>query len=164
VKTPALAMQQVYTLSKATYDDAVAAQQAVRQAGEIRDRIAKMRSQASGATADALAAFDKRVEALVGAPAGGGRGRGQGPGGGGRGGAPDAAPSETLRSAVAALSGVMTSLQGADVQPTTMQLNAIVSARAGGARVMTRWATLRTTELAALNATLKSAGMAAIFP
>ncbi len=69
---------------------------------------------------------------------------------------------ETLTSAVAALSGVMTSLQGADVQPTTMQLNAIARARALGTRVMTRWATLRTTELAALNGTLKSAGMAAI--
>ena len=52
VKTSALAMQQVYSLSKATYDGAVAAQQAVNQAGEIRDRIAKMQSQASGGAAD----------------------------------------------------------------------------------------------------------------
>jgi hypothetical protein len=161
VKTSALAMQQVYSLSKATYDGAVAAQEAVRQAGEIRDQIAKVRSQASGPSGEALAAFDRKVEALLGAPAGGGRGRGQGSGGG-RGGAPGGAPTETLTSAVAALSGVMTSLQGADVPPTTMQLNAIASARALGTRVMTRWATLRTTELAALNGTLKSAGMAAI--
>jgi len=161
VKTPALAMQQVYSLSKATYDGAVAAQEAVRQAGEIRDQIAKVRSQASGPSGEALAAFDRKVEALVGAPAGGGRGRGQ-DSGGGRGGAPGGVSTETLTSAVAALSGVMTSLQGADVQPTTMQLNAIAGARALGTRVMTRWATLRTTELAALNGTLKSAGMAAI--
>jgi len=161
VKTPALAMQQVYSLSKATYDGAVAAQEAVRQAGEIRDQIAKVRSQASGPSGEALAAFDRKVEALLGAPAAGGRGRGQGSGGG-RGGGPGGMPTETLTSAVAALSGVMTSLQGADVQPTTMQLNAIASARALGTRVMTRWATLRTTELAALNGTLKSAGMAAI--
>ena len=161
VKTSALAMQQVYSLSKATYDRAVAAQEAVRQAGEIRDQIAKVRSQVSGPSGEALAAFDRKVEALLGAPAAGGRGRGQGSGGG-RGGGPGGMPTETLTSAVAALSGVMTSLQGADVQPTTMQLNAIAGARALGTRVMTRWATLRTTELAALNGTLKSAGMAAI--
>jgi len=161
VKTSALAMQQVYSLSKAAYDGAVAAEEAVRQAGEIRDQIAKVRSQVSGPSGEALAAFDRKVEALVGAPAGGGRGRGQ-DSGGGRGGAPGGVSTETLTSAVAALSGVMTSLQGADVQPTTMQLNAIASARALGTRVMTRWATLRTTELAALNGTLKSAGMAAI--
>ena len=87
----ALAMQQVYSLSKATYDGAVAAQEAVRQAGEIRDQIAKVRSQASGPSGEALAAFDRKVEALVGAPAGGGRGRGQGSGGG-RGGAPGGVP------------------------------------------------------------------------
>ena len=162
VKTSALAMQQVYSLSKATYDGAVAAQQAVNQAGEIRDRIAKMQSEASGGAAAALAAFDKQIEALAGAPSGGGRGRGQGPGAGGRGGAPGAAAPESLRSAAAALAGVMTSLQDADVQPTTMQLNAIASARAIAARVMARWTRLRTTELAALNATLKSAGMTAI--
>ena len=75
VKTPALAMQQVYSLSKATYDGAVAAQRAVSQAGEMRERIAKMQAGASGAAADALAAFDKQLEALAGAPpeaAGGG--------------------------------------------------------------------------------------------
>jgi hypothetical protein len=65
---------------------------------------------------------------------------------------------------VTALSNVMTSLQGADVQPTTMQLNAIASARTLGSRVMTRWGALRTTELATLNATLKSAGMPVIVP
>ena len=121
-----------------------------------------MQSEASGGAAAALAAFDKQIEALAGAPSGGGRGRGQGPGAGGRGGAPGAAAPESLRSAAAALAGVMTSLQDADVQPTTMQLNAIASARAIAARVMARWTRLRTTELAALNATLKSAGMTAI--
>ncbi len=85
MKTPLLAMQQVYSLSKAAYDGAVAAQDAIRHAGEIRDQVAKLQSQASGPAADALAAFDNKVEALTGAPGGGGRG--QGPGGGGRGGA-----------------------------------------------------------------------------
>jgi hypothetical protein len=162
VKTPALAMQQVYTLSKATYDDAVAAQQAERQAREMRDQITKLQPQASGPAADALAAFDKKLEALVGAQAGG-RGRGQGPGaGGGRGGARGTSGSETLNTATVALAGVMSSLQSADVQPTTIQLSAIARARTTAAGVMARWSALRTTELAALNGTLKSAGMAIV--
>ena len=97
MKTPALAMQQVYTLSKAAYYGAVAAQEAVRQARAIADQIAKVQSQASGPSGEALAAFDRKVEALVGAPAGGGRGRGQASGGG-RGGPPGGVPTETLTS------------------------------------------------------------------
>jgi hypothetical protein len=165
VKTSAIAMQQVYSLSKATYDGAAAMQQAAQQARGIRDQIAKLQPQASGPSADALAAFDKKVEALMGAPAGGGRGRGQGPGGGGgRGGGRGAAPPDTLSGAAAALAGVMNSLQGADVQPTAIQVNAIASARANAARVMTRWTAIRTTELATLNGILTSAGAAAIVP
>jgi hypothetical protein len=88
---------------------------------------------------DAIAAFDRKVEAIVGvAAAGGGRGRGAGggAGGGGRAGGPERAedaeetPAETLASAGAALSGVMNILQGADVRPTTVQLSAIAAARA----------------------------------
>jgi hypothetical protein len=58
----------------------------------------------------------------------------------------------------------MTLLQGADVQPTTLELNTIAAARAAASRVMARWTALRTTDLAALNATLKGAGIAAIQP
>src|SRR6185436_20808964 len=43
VKTPALAMQSVYTLSKATYYGAVDAQAAARQARALRDQIADVR-------------------------------------------------------------------------------------------------------------------------
>jgi photosystem II stability/assembly factor-like uncharacterized protein len=169
VKTPALVMQQIYTVSKAAYDDAVAAATAVRQAQAVRDQIAKLQSQASGEAAERLSALDKRIEALVGAPAGGGRGRGGaggGPGGGraGRGGQPAGESAGTLNGASAALAGVMNLLQAADVRPTTVQLNAIASARANAAKVMVRWNALRTTELTALNATLKTAGLAPIVP
>jgi hypothetical protein len=165
VKTPALAMQQVYNLSKAAYDAAVAAQQAARQARGLRDQIAKLQPQASGPAADALSAFDAKVAALAGTPAGGGRGRGQGPGGGGgRGGAPGADTPATLTGTASALAVVMNSLQGADVRPTTVQLNAIASARAGAAPVLAKWNALVTTGLAALNGTLKTAGMAPIVP
>ena len=83
VKTPALAMQQVYTLSKATYYGAVDAQAAARQARALRDQIADLRPRASGAAADALAALDKKLESLEPTPQAPAEGRGRG----GRGGA-----------------------------------------------------------------------------
>ena len=160
VKTPALYMQQIYTLSRAAYDEAVATRDAATQARAMREQIAKLMPQATGATAAALSAYDRRLDSLAGAAAAGGRG-GRG-GGGGRGGAPDAPAVETLSGASTSLGGVMNLLQGADVRPTTVQLNAISRARAEGARVMARWTALSTTQLAALNRTLAAAGLGGI--
>ena len=56
----------------------------------------------------------------------------------------------------------MNSLQGADVRPTTVQLNAIASARAHAGRVMARWTALTTIELTALNTKLSAAGLATL--
>jgi hypothetical protein len=104
-------MQHVYTLSKAAYYGALDAQNAVTQAHGVRDQIAKLRPQASGAIAQALADLDKRLEALEGVALVGGRGRG------GRGAAPSASP-DSLNGASASLAGVMNLLQGADVRPS----------------------------------------------
>ncbi|MEO7273029.1 MAG: glycoside hydrolase, partial [Vicinamibacterales bacterium] len=170
VKTPALAMAQVYQLSKATYDEAVAAQAAIRQAADLRAQIGKVQPQASGPASDALVAFEKALTAVAGAPpaaGGGGRGRGQGPGGGGRGGrggGADGPTQPTLATAAAALSGVMTSLQGADVRATTLQLSTIASARTSAAKVMANWRRLLTVDLAAVNATLTAARLTPIKP
>ena len=56
----------------------------------------------------------------------------------------------------------MNLLQGADVRPTAVQLNAIAAARAQAARVMARWNTVSTLELAALNVRLSAAGLPAL--
>ena len=162
VKTPALALQQIYTLSKAAYYGALDAQHAATQARGLRDQIAKVRPQATGAVADALAALDGKVEALgpPPAPSSGGSGRG---GRGGRGASP-APPTDTLSGASALLAGVMNLLQGADVRPTTVQLNAIASARTTAARAMGRWTAIKTVDVPVLNAKLKAAGLSAITP
>jgi photosystem II stability/assembly factor-like uncharacterized protein len=162
VKTPALAMQTVYTQSKAAYYGAVDAREAANHARAIRDEIASVQPQASGEIARVLAELDRKLNALAGAaPPAGGRGRG------GRGGGPGAAPGarganglamETLSGASAALAAVMTSLQGADVRPTTVQLKAIADARAIAARVMARWAAVKM-DIAAANAKLTAAGL-----
>jgi len=164
VKTPVLAMQQVYTLSKAMYYGALDAQEAARQARAVRDQIAKVRPQATVAAAQALAAVDKKLEVLEPTPQasaegrGGRGGPGGGGGGGGRGGAA-AAPPGSLGAASAALAGVMNLLQGADVRPTTVQLTAIADARATASQAMARWTAIKTGDLVTLNATLKAAGL-----
>ena len=162
VKTPALALQQIYTLSKAAYYGALDAQHAATQARGLRDQIAKVRPQATGAVADALAALDRKVEALEPppAPSSGGSGRG---GRGGRGASP-APPTDTLSGASTLLAGIMNLLQGADVRPTTVQLNAIASARTTAARAMGRWTAIKTVDVPVLNAKLKAAGLSAITP
>jgi hypothetical protein len=159
VKTPALTMQQVYAQTKAVYDAVVDVQAASTQVASLRSQIAALRPQASGTAATQLASFDERLASLQGpAPDVGGRaGRGGGApaeGRGGRGG-----PATPTLPALAALTAVMNSLQGADVQPTTVQLAAIADARAAATQTLTRWTTVRTS-LTQLNATLKAAGLA----
>jgi photosystem II stability/assembly factor-like uncharacterized protein len=133
VKTPALVMQQIYTLSTAAYREAASASAAVVQAQQVRDQIAKL-VPAAGIHAPALTAFDKKVETVAGEVGSSGRG----------------------------LSGVMNSLQSADVQPTALQVKAIAAARAAGTAAMARWTAIKTVDVPAFNAKLKAAGLAPI--
>jgi photosystem II stability/assembly factor-like uncharacterized protein len=165
VKTPALAMQQVYTLSTAAYREAAGAFAAAAQAQQVRDQIAKLTSSASGDFSTALAALDKKLEEVAGAAvAAGGRGAalaGQAAVAGGRGGrgAPGPAPTPTLSGAAAGLSGVMNVLQSADVQPTAVQLKALTTARAAATAAMARWTAIKTIDLVGINTKLKAAGL-----
>jgi hypothetical protein len=58
----------------------------------------------------------------------------------------------------------MNLLQGADVRPTTLQVNAMTAARAAAARAMARWTAVKTVHLPALNAQLVAAGLPPIKP
>src|SRR5260221_14160916 len=107
------------------------------------------------------------LEALAPAPdpnasARGGRG-GRGGGGGGGGGGP-AAPPDSLAGASAALAGVMNLLQSADVRPTTVQLDAIASARASAAATMAKWSAIKTVDVPAINVKLTAAGVSVLKP
>jgi len=161
VSTAPLAMQQVYSLTKALYYGAADARIAATKLGALRQQLG--RRQLTGAAAKAAASFAAKAEALEGTPpaAGGRGGRGGGPAGGGRGGPAPAAP-DTLWSVSASLGGLMNSMQGADVPPTAITVAAITAAQATAARVMARWTALRTVDLAALNAQLKAAGAPAL--
>ena len=141
VKTPLLAMQQVYSLSKSMYYAAVDVQAAARRARGLHEQIAARQAQANGEVADALAAFDKKVQTLAGTAQAG----------------PD-----TLTGAGAGLAGVMNILQGADVRPTTVQLKAITTARTAADEAMAKWAAIKAVDLPALNAKLAAARLASV--
>src|SRR5262249_53190523 len=66
VKTPALALQQLYSLSKTLYYGAVDALVASHDAGALRAAIEKVKGQATGAAADALSALDGKLTTLAG--------------------------------------------------------------------------------------------------
>ena len=138
VKTPALAMQQVYSLSKAMYYGALDARAAAHQARDIHDQIASRRGRAGGGVAESLDSLDAKVLALAGGAAAG---------------------PATLSGASAALAGVMNILQGADVRPTTVQLKAITAARNAAASAMLKWTAIKTVDLPALNVKLVATGL-----
>jgi photosystem II stability/assembly factor-like uncharacterized protein len=160
VKTPALAMQQVYSLTRAMYFGAGDAQQAALALGAMRAQATAAAAKAQGPAAGALAAFEKKAAALEGQrPAAGGGQRGGGGGGQRGGGAVPAPPPDTLWAVSSLLAGQMNSMQAADVAPTSATLATVTAAQTAAAGVMARWNTLKTVDLPALNATLKAAGI-----
>ena len=69
-----------------------------------------------------------------------------------------AAP-DSLWAVSASLAGQMNAMQAADVAPTANTLAAVTAALNAADAVMARWASLKTVDLPALNATLKAAGL-----
>jgi hypothetical protein len=127
-----------------------------------------VKSQATGVAATAVDAFDKKIDAAF-APAvsnDAGSSAAAAPGGRGRGARGLGAPNSGggLNAPATALIAVVNSLQSADVAPTALQVKAIETALANARAAMTRWNAVKTTELAALNAQLKTAGVAPIGP
>ena len=167
VQTPPLVMHEVYRLTESSYYGAASAQAALAQLTSVREQVRALQGEASGAVASALAEFENQVETLRGVDttraAGGGSGGGGGGGGppGGRGATPAFAPG-SLSAAALGLAQVMNSLQAADVAPTANQRAAIRAAHENASRAMTQWTALRTAQLAALNVTLKAAGLAPV--
>jgi hypothetical protein len=153
IKTAALGLAQLTTLSTEMYDGA----KSVRAAYDRARALVAALDNAQGADA---AAFKAKIEEIAPpAPAGGG-GRGGRGGGGGRGAAPAAAP--TLESASAAMNSAAMAMQAADVAPTSNQVAACGKARTQAAEVLAKWKALSTTGLAALNAKLKAAAQPAV--
>jgi photosystem II stability/assembly factor-like uncharacterized protein len=147
VKTPAIGLTQLSTLTKEMYDGARKLHAAAEQGRALAAAL-----QQAGPDA---AALEKTVTALAPPPPAGGRGGFGGFGGRGRGG-PAGPP--TLDSASAAMLGAAMGMQAADAAPTGRDVQACAAARRESAAVLAKWNRIATVDLPALNAKRKAAG------
>lgn len=115
--------------------------EAVIQAHSIREQLDKL--QASGATADAIAAFKKKLKTLT-------EGSGQ-----------SAATEAELT--LNRVNGQASTLYGevyrADATPTVAQLDAAKTAEQDAATILKQWEIFKTSELANMNKVLRNAGL-----
>jgi hypothetical protein len=147
VKTSSVAMAQVATLSREMWSSSLAAYDAYRTVRALSVSLATM----SGAD---VAAFKASLDSVAPeSPRGrAARFRRRGP--------PTGTP--TLIASSNSLMAAAMAMQSADVAPTAVQVASCTSARGQGALSMARWNSLRTTGLAALNASRRAAGQPAI--
>jgi hypothetical protein len=138
-------------LSLEMYDGARAARAAY-------DAARALSSQLAGVTGEGVAEFKAAVDAIAPPPAAGGGG-GRGSFGGGPGGPVASAVATTLNGVSAAMLAAAMAMQGADAAPTAREVAACDAARTQSAGVMARYTKLTTTDLAALNAKRKAAGL-----
>jgi photosystem II stability/assembly factor-like uncharacterized protein len=157
VKTPAIGLTTLNTLTREMYTGAKAARDAAAQARALAAELDKV-------SGDDVAALKSSVAALAPPPAEGGRGgrgrQGGPPAGGqpgrGRQGGQDGAP--TLDAVSAQMLNAAMAMQAADVAPTGREVAACAAARRQSADVMAKWTRVKTVDLPALNAKRKAAG------
>jgi len=141
VRTPALGLARLATLSREMYDGA-------RESHEAFERARALATALKGATGDGVAEFRAQVESL--APAPGARPARRGRRGGGEGPPTLSAVSDGYLSAAMAM-------QDADVTPTAEEVAACARARAAAPPVMAKWNALVGTGLRQLNARRRAA-------
>jgi photosystem II stability/assembly factor-like uncharacterized protein len=151
VKTPDAALARLHEMSLALYDGILESQKALQELRALRARI-KVAQEFAGKTGqpaevlEAIALFDKKaaeIEGRMGGP--------QAPAGAGAAGAPD-----SLASIGLTLNSLMSTLQASETAPTT-QLAAAVAERLKALRtLLEKYESLKTKELAALDALLKA--------
>ncbi|MDT8068563.1 MAG: glycoside hydrolase [Terriglobia bacterium] len=145
VKTPLAGLQEQYRLSKQVYDDAMKLSDGMNKATELRSQLKARKEHAQGAAAEAITAFEKKLDEVAGEA-----GRRRGPGG---------AAGESLGSVRGQLMMLMGVLQDADVAPTTQTVAAIAEVQKKVPGALQNWQTFERQEIPTFNQQLKSAGL-----
>ncbi len=144
VKTPREGVVQMFQLEVRLASMMTQSTEAVAQARSAHEQFQKLAGQASGPVADAIAALDKKVSALMG-------------GGGGFFAPP--APKPTLSRANGEATTLYGELGRADATPTVAQVSAVAETEKTFAGVAAQWKLLKTADLPALNKQLHDAGL-----
>jgi hypothetical protein len=160
VKTAAEILARQHALAVALWDAIARDSAATAQVRDLRAKIGEVRGRADASLGQSLSSYDDQLTALVGQGGGGRRGGGGGGGapGGGRGGRGGAAQ-PSIASTNAQLLAAMSLLDEADTELTPQAMSTVLEARRGADASNARWTTLRTTELATVNAKLRAAGL-----
>jgi photosystem II stability/assembly factor-like uncharacterized protein len=144
VKTSAAGLEKKFELEVRLAALLSETSQAVLQAGSIREPLEKLSEQSSGIVRDSVQAFQNKLVAVLGAPAG------------------FAAPPAT-EITLSRVNGQIAILYGqvwqVDAEPTTSQLAAAATVDHDASDVMKRWNGLRTTDLSSLNHALGGANL-----
>ncbi len=144
VQTPAAGLQRQFTIAKQLYDDAVPVSAAADQASVLRKQLLDLTKKSPpGPVATAIEDFSKKLQSLAGAE--GGR---RGPGGG---------RLDSLGALRGALVGLMRTVNGADVAPTSQVEATATDLHGQVAPMLGRWGALQQTDLPALNQQLRAA-------
>jgi photosystem II stability/assembly factor-like uncharacterized protein len=149
VTTAAAGIEQQFTLSKQLYDDVMTITGAIEQSRAWRQQLSHAPQPVPAA--DAIKAFQQKLDAVVGREAGR-RGGGPPPQG-------QQPPAESLNVVRAGLNALMDQLQQADVAPTQPQVAAVGEHRNAVGPAMSRWSEIQKSDLPALNQQLKAAGV-----
>jgi photosystem II stability/assembly factor-like uncharacterized protein len=138
VKTSTAGLQQMFNLETRLSSVLTSSSRAVIQAKSIREQADKLA--ASGVTADAIAAFKKKLKALT-----------------------ESSGSGSTEPTLNRVSGTASTLYGevfrADAAPTMAQVEAAKTVEQDSAAMMKKWSQFKSTDLGALNNTLRGAGL-----
>ena len=162
VKTPPEILARQHALAVTLWDAVARDSVTAAQIRDLRAKIGEARGRADASLAQTLSTYDAQLGALAG-QGGGGR-RGGGGGGataGGRGGR-GAAPQPSIASTNAELLSALSLLDETDAELTAQGMASVLEAKRAADAVNARWTALRTTELAAVNAKLRAAGLPAL--
>jgi photosystem II stability/assembly factor-like uncharacterized protein len=147
VTTPAEGLAQQFNLSMQCYDGIARAHAALAQMRQTRAHLKSLGQQAKqGVVVAAIAALDKKLAAMAGSAPGFGRGGGE----------------ATLAGLTSAMTGLLETLQAADVTPTTQAAAAVNQSQQVLGRLLTMWETTKNDDVKALNEQLRQAHLPVI--
>jgi hypothetical protein len=149
VKIPAAGLQKKFTVEKALASSLTATSQALLQGASIREQLGKLSAQPNPPNKDAVEAFEKKLNELLGAAGGF-----------------FAPPSQDVT--MARVNGQAAALYAqiwqADAEPTSSQMEALAATERDKDAILKRWAEFKGSELAKLNGALREVNAPEIKP
>jgi photosystem II stability/assembly factor-like uncharacterized protein len=159
VKIPVVELATAHALTMRLYDGINASAEAMDRVRALREQLRDRSSRAASSTADAIAAFERKLVEIDGGISAGRGGRGGAPAGaaGGRGGAATSAPN--LTTLIGELTSLYRTLDEADAAPTASVVSAADQRLARLTALLAKWRSIQGTDLPTLNAQLAKAGL-----